>query len=326
MGVSKNVVLMPKRQIIPYNPKLKERARELRKNMTDAERKLWTSIRRKQLNNFQFLRQRPIGNFIVDFYCPEANLVIEVDGGQHFTEEGQESDQSRDAFLKGLGLHVLRFNNHEVLKNIEGVVGDIIYTGPERERFPVAYYSTRERRFGSAAMVRTTGDPDAAIRMIQEELFALDPTVAMSNIASVDKLISRSVGDSGLIFWLLAVFASITVLLAAVGTWGVVAYSVAARQRELGLRIALGAEGTRVLRLVLRNSTLTALVGVFVGLAGAWAGRRLLESFIWNTSAHDPRVYLGGGVLLFAVVLLASYLPALRATRVDPVEVLKTAE
>jgi ABC-type antimicrobial peptide transport system permease subunit len=175
-------------------------------------------------------------------------------------------------------------------------------------------------------MVRTTGDPDAAIRMIQEELFALDPTVAMSNVASVDKLISQSVGDSGLIFWLLTVFASITVLLAAVGTWGVVAYSVAARQRELGLRIALGAEGTRVLRLVLRNSTLTALVGVLAGLSGAWAGSRLLESLLWNTSAHDLRVYLGGGGLLFAVVLGASYLPALRATRVDPVEVLKAAE
>ena len=126
MGVSKNGILMAKRKIIPYNPKLKERARVLRKNMTDAERKLWTSIRLKQLNNLQFLRQRPIGNFIVDFYCPEAKLIIEIDGGQHFTKEGQESDQNRDAFLEGLGLHVLRFNNHEVLKNSEGVVGEII--------------------------------------------------------------------------------------------------------------------------------------------------------------------------------------------------------
>ena len=206
------------------------------------------------------------------------------------------------------------------------MVGDVIYTGPAEERWPVAYYSLRERRFGSSAMVRTTGDPNDAVRLIQDELFAMDPTVAMSDITTVDQLISRSVGDRGLIFWLLSIFASITVLLAAVGTWGVVAYSVADRQRELGLRIALGAEGRRVLNLILQKSMLTALGGVTIGLVGAWAGSRILETLLWNTSARDPRIFLGGGALLFAVVLLASFFPARRATRVDPVEVLRTAE
>ena len=93
--------------------------------MTEAERKLWKYIRRKQIQGKQFLRQRPIGQYIVDFYCPEAKLVIEVDGGQHFTSEGYESDQSRDAFLNGLDLRILRFNNTEVLTNIEGVVNEI---------------------------------------------------------------------------------------------------------------------------------------------------------------------------------------------------------
>ncbi len=207
-----------------------------------------------------------------------------------------------------------------------GVVGDVIYTGPEEDRWPVAYYSLRERRFHSTAMVRTAGDPRDAIRLIQEELFALDPTVAMSNINTVNQLISRSVGDRGLVFWLLVVFASVTVLLAAVGTWGVVAYSVADRQRELGLRMALGAKGGNVLGLVLRRSVWTALAGVLVGLGGAWAGSRVLEAMLWDTSARDPRVFLGGGALLFGIVLAASYLPALRATRVDPVEILKAAE
>jgi len=116
---------MTKREILNYNPKLKDRARELRKNMTEAERQLWKYIRRKQIQGKQFLRQRPIGQYIVDFYCPEAKLVIEVDGGQHFTAEDQESDQSRDAFLNGLDLRILRFNNNEVLTNIEGVVNEI---------------------------------------------------------------------------------------------------------------------------------------------------------------------------------------------------------
>ena len=111
---------------LPYNKRLKAVARELRKNMTDAERKLWSHIRRKQINGLQFYRQFVIGNYIVDFYCPKSKLVIEVDGGQHFTDEGKESDQSRDAYLNSLGLCVLRYNNHEVLTNIEGVVSNLI--------------------------------------------------------------------------------------------------------------------------------------------------------------------------------------------------------
>jgi predicted permease len=209
---------------------------------------------------------------------------------------------------------------------VVGVVGDIIHTGPVEDRRPVAYYSLRERRFGSSAMVRTTGDPADAISLVRDEIFAMDPTVAMSDITTVDDLVSKSVGDTGLVFWLLLTFAGITVLLAAVGTWGVVANSVAHRQRELGLRIALGAQGGSVLILVLRKSIVTALVGLVVGLAGAWVGSHILEPLLWNTSAHDPRVFAGGGVLLFAITLAASCLPALRATRVDPVEVLRAAE
>jgi len=116
---------MPRREILFYNSNLKEPARRLRKNMTNAERKLWSKIRIKQVKGYQFLRQRPIGSYIVDFYCPEAKLVIEVDGGQHFTREGQESDRSRDIYLRSLGLRVLRFNNHDVMKNIQSVVDEI---------------------------------------------------------------------------------------------------------------------------------------------------------------------------------------------------------
>ena len=117
---------MPRRRIIPYDPKLKPLARGLRKNMTDAERKLWSALRRKQLMNLQFLRQRPIGPYIVDFYCPDAALVIEVDGGQHYSEKGKDSDRKRDAYLADLGLNVLRFNDREVLTNLEGVYESLL--------------------------------------------------------------------------------------------------------------------------------------------------------------------------------------------------------
>jgi very-short-patch-repair endonuclease len=111
---------------LPRNKKLKYTARTLRNNMTDAERKLWKYIRKKQIKNLQFYRQKVIGHYIVDFYCHAAKLVIEVDGGQHYEEESLEYDEKRDAFLEGFGLKVIRFSNLDVLKNIEGVVKKII--------------------------------------------------------------------------------------------------------------------------------------------------------------------------------------------------------
>ncbi len=117
--MSKEKSLLTTNFYLPYNPKLVERAKALRKNMTQAEKKLWNSY----LKNFNFrvLRQRPIDNFIVDFYCAELKLVIEVDGDSHFTFEGKDYDRARTAILEGYGLKVIRFTNYEVLQNLAGV-------------------------------------------------------------------------------------------------------------------------------------------------------------------------------------------------------------
>ncbi|TKJ42402.1 hypothetical protein CEE37_01595 [candidate division LCP-89 bacterium B3_LCP] len=108
--------------MIYYNPKLKLLARELRINATDAEKRLWNRIRRKQLKDTQFYRQRVIGNYIVDFYCPKAKIIIELDGEQHFTPQGKIKDLKRDSYLNELGFQVLRFSNLEVMNNIDGVL------------------------------------------------------------------------------------------------------------------------------------------------------------------------------------------------------------
>lgn len=105
----------------PYNQHLKDPSRLLRNNMTDAELKLWQRLKRKQILGFQFYRQKPILNFIVDFYCPRAKLVIECDGCQHHTIEGLESDALRDDMLNQLGLKVLRFDNRKILLEIDAV-------------------------------------------------------------------------------------------------------------------------------------------------------------------------------------------------------------
>jgi len=93
--------------------------------MTDAERLLWSKLRRKQLKDCQFYRQRIIGNYIVDFYCPKAKLSIEVDGSQHYNEEGNRRDKAREDYLKKLGMKILRIPDTEVFKNIEGVIEKI---------------------------------------------------------------------------------------------------------------------------------------------------------------------------------------------------------
>lgn len=111
---------------LPYNKRLKSLARELRKNMTDAERLLWKKVRKKQLKGCQFYRQKIIGDFIVDFYCPAAKLVIELDGGQHFTREGSSKDERRDQDLEELGLKVLRFSDRDVFKKTDGVLERIV--------------------------------------------------------------------------------------------------------------------------------------------------------------------------------------------------------
>ena len=110
--------------MLPYNGNLKQLSRELRENMT--ERHLWGRIRMKQLKGYQFYRQKPIGDYIVDFFSPRAKLVIEIDGSQHTFDEKTEYDRVRDEFINSLGLRVLRFTNTEVLKHVEGVVGSII--------------------------------------------------------------------------------------------------------------------------------------------------------------------------------------------------------
>ena len=106
--------------MIPYNKNLKELSKSLRDNLTEAERCLWTRIRLKHLG-YMFYRQKPIGEYIVDFYCPKARLVVEVDGGQHFTEDEASNDRVRDEYMRSLGLMVLRFSNSEVLKNADSV-------------------------------------------------------------------------------------------------------------------------------------------------------------------------------------------------------------
>ena len=111
--------------MLSYDKQLKALSQHLRKNMTDAENMLWLKLRRKQLEGHQFYRQKIIGRYIVDFYCPKANLVIELDGGQHYSEAGKAKDRARDDVLIGMGIKILRFSDRDVFEDIGGVMEGI---------------------------------------------------------------------------------------------------------------------------------------------------------------------------------------------------------
>ncbi len=118
--------------MLKYNPKLKDNARALRSGMTDCEQRLWSRLRRKQVLGVQFYRQKPIGDYIADFYAPKANLVVEVDGSQHLEPAQIDHDRRRTAFLEGQGLRVLRFDNRQVLQELDGVM-EAIYRAMAKE-------------------------------------------------------------------------------------------------------------------------------------------------------------------------------------------------
>jgi len=111
--------------MLQYGRHLKKYSRRLRKEMTEAERVLWSRIRGRQLKGLQVYQQKPIGRFVVDFYCPKAKLVIELDGGQHYTEELRAKDETRDRYMMTQGLKTLRFSDKEVFENLTGVLEEI---------------------------------------------------------------------------------------------------------------------------------------------------------------------------------------------------------
>ncbi len=111
--------------MLSYNKNLKQLSRNLRRNMTDAERLLWSKLRSKQIKGLQFYRQKIIDNYIVDFYCPKSKLVIEVDGGQHYSAEGIDKDKERDNYMIKSGITVLRFSDREVLGQVDVVLEKI---------------------------------------------------------------------------------------------------------------------------------------------------------------------------------------------------------
>jgi len=204
---------------------------------------------------------------------------------------------------------------------IVGIVGDVRQYGPAREPEPEIYmpYDQHTRSAGTSlsVVVRTTIAPDALAETLRREVYERSPDVPM-RFSTLEDSVSENVAAPRFRTLLLGIFAGIAVCLAMAGVYGVLAYMVSQRSNEIGLRMALGASPASVLRLILRQGLVFAGLGVALGLAGALAATRLLTSMLFEVKPGDPLTYVGAAVLLGAVALAASYIPARRASRVDP--------
>jgi putative ABC transport system permease protein len=172
--------------------------------------------------------------------------------------------------------------------------------------------------------IRAAGAPDALAGAMRAALRDVDPTLPLAEIRTLDDVVAASQSRPRFMTLVLTLFGGVSLLLAAVGIFAVISYSVAQRTRELGIRIALGAEARGVLRLVLGGALRLLAAGVLFGLIGALALTRFLSAFLFGVSANDPKTFAAVSLVLAVVALLASYLPALRATRVDPLAALRT--
>lgn len=175
----------------------------------------------------------------------------------------------------------------------------------------------------SSFVLRTTGDPLLLSAAIRSETSELDPGLPVRNLRSMEQLVSRSIAPQRFNLSLLSLFSALGLLLAAVGIYGLMAYSVSQRTREMGLRMALGAQTRDVLKLVVKQGMALALVGVAIGLIASFALTRLMKNLLFGVSATDPATLAGVGLLLTCVALLACYIPARRATKVDPLVALR---
>jgi ABC-type antimicrobial peptide transport system permease subunit len=174
-----------------------------------------------------------------------------------------------------------------------------------------------------AVLVRTSIDPNALIAPVTEAVGALDPELPVYDARTMDEIVADSLGRTRFISTMLTSFAFAALLLAALGIYGVVSHTVAGRTSEIGLRMALGAEARTVLGMVLGQGMRPILVGLAAGLGGAALLSRVLESLLFEVSARDPLVFAGIAVLLIGVSLIACYIPARRAARIDPITALR---
>jgi len=209
-------------------------------------------------------------------------------------------------------------------QTIVGIVGNVRHLGLDTEPRPELYYhSNTSPPFGPVLVIRSKGDPKALISLARAKVRELDGDVPVSNVNTMDQLVAQSVAQRRFGMFLLTGFAALALLLAAIGIYGVISYSVAQRTQEIGVRMALGARTADVLKLVMTNGLKLAAMGLAIGLVGAFLLTRLMARLLFHVGPTDAVTFASVSVGLLVVAFLACYLPARRATKVDPLVALR---
>jgi putative ABC transport system permease protein len=207
----------------------------------------------------------------------------------------------------------------ETPRTIVGVAGDVRHSDLRSAPRATVYYPHAQLNFPwFDLMVRSSADPAALLPALRREVLAVDPNLPLYSAKRMTEVVSESVAEQRFNMLLLSLFATIALTLAAVGIYGVMSFSVNQRTHEIGIRVALGAERGRVLRLVVGQGLALAVAGVAIGLAAAFALTRLMRSLLFEVSSTDALTFVAVPLLLIATAYLACYLPARRAARVDP--------
>ena len=251
----------------------------------------------------------------------------------------QDTDSSPRVFVVNEAFASAYFPGEEVVgqrlnlgrgepTEIVGVVGDVHHRGLDSRPQPELYFSYRQSLSGQGAprasiVARTTGDPLALVPFLRQDILDLNPSLPIDNVMTMEARLSSSVAQPRFYALVLGVFAAGALALAMVGIYGVLAYTVSRRSREIGLRMALGADGGRIRNLVVRQGALLVGVGVAFGLAGALVTTRALESLLFGVTTLDLPTLIAVPVVLVTVAIVACYVPVRRATRVNPMDALR---
>jgi putative ABC transport system permease protein len=285
------------------------------------------------------LNERPIATVVVVMPDYFKTLKIPLRRGREFT--GQDASGSQrvavidettarrfwpayPAGLDPIGQRLLIGGVNAQPVEIIGIAANV-HQNLENTSWPETVYVSFEPSPPPFAMlaIRTEGDPLRFVKVVREQVRRLDRDQPISAIRTMDDLLDEEVGQRRLILVLLGSFAGVAMLLAVIGIYGVISYSVTQRVQELGIRRALGAGQGDILRLVIGQGLGLTLAGVLIGIGGALALTRVIGNLLFQVSATDPATFIGIGVLFVLVALAATYIPAQRATRVDPMAALR---
>ena len=210
------------------------------------------------------------------------------------------------------------------MREIVGIVGDVRNRSLSTEARAAYYVPHTQVPFSQmVGVVKTNSEPRTFVPAVTKEVGAMDQDIPLFGEKSMEEYLSASVAAPRFSTTLLSIFAAVALVLTVVGLYGVMSYSVARRTNEIGIRLALGAQPRDVLLMIVKQASSLIILGLVIGLAGAYAATRVISSLLFGVKAKDPFTFAGVAVLLAVVALLACYIPAWRATKIDPMEALR---